>query len=231
MTEPAAVRFFHVWDTYAKVVAANYMFHREIGDAVRRALKSRFGARAFSILDLGCGDAATLAPLLDGFNLGGYTGADLSEAALALARRNLAALPCPVDLVQADFMSELAAAKPYDVIYISFALHHLSTDRKAEFFRLAARKLNPGGLLLLADVVREEGESLPHYHAAYCDWLRAAMASLDAAEKGAICEHLVNNDFPEPCSTLTAQAEAAGLRPMDAAAPQKWHRLLTFVPV
>ncbi len=229
MREPAAVRFFHVWDTYAKVVAANYMFHREIGEAVRAALRAQFGARSFSVLDLGCGDAATFAPLLHGFALKSYKGADLSEAALALARKNLAGLTCPVELVQADMMSEIEAADPVDAIYVSFALHHLATERKQAFFDVAAEKLAPGGILLLADVVREEGQSLPAYHAAYCEWLRDSMTRLDSGEKDAICEHLVNNDLPEPLSVLRAQAERAGLRMMTVAEPQKWHRLMPFV--
>ncbi|WP_457797864.1 class I SAM-dependent methyltransferase [Methylocystis sp. S23] len=228
MNEPAAVRFFHVWDTYAKVVAANYMFHREIGQAIKAALRARFGARPFSILDLGCGDAATFAPLLDGLAVKSYQGADLSEAALALAQQNLSALACPVSLTQADLMSELAAAEPHDLIYVSFALHHLPTEGKAEFFRLAAQKLAPDGLLLIADVVREEGQSLPAYLDAYSDYLRDTMATLEQSERDAIREHIVNFDLPEPRSLLLAQAEAAGLREQDGATPHKWHRLLSF---
>jgi SAM-dependent methyltransferase len=228
MTEPAAVRFFHAWDTYAKVVAANYMYHRELGAAVRAALRGRFGEQPFSVLDLGCGDAATFAPLLVDFHVKSYSGADLSEAALAIARANLSALSCPVDLRQADLMSELAGAGAHDVIYISFALHHLTTANKAAFFRLAAERLTPGGLLLHVDVVREEGQSLPDYLDAYSGWVRRTMATLAAPETEAICEHLIGNDMPEPASVLTAQASAAGLRLIDAAAPQVWHRLLVF---
>ena len=42
MNQPQAVRFFQVWDTYAKVVAANYMFHRELGEGIKHALRERF---------------------------------------------------------------------------------------------------------------------------------------------------------------------------------------------
>lgn len=228
MTKPQAAAFFQVWDTYAKVVAANYMFHREIGEGVKAALKARFGDRPFSILDLGCGDAATFAPLLEGFVAKSYRGVDLSEAALALARQNLARIACRVELLQADFMSALADAPATDVIYTSFALHHLSTERKGEFFGRAAQKLAPGGLLLVADVNREEGESLEAYHRSYCDWLRGAMTGLEPAEQDGICDHLVNNDFPEPVSALQALAAAAGLRTLPGARPHKRHGLMVF---
>ncbi len=228
MNERAAVRFFHVWDTYAKVVSANYMFHREIGQAIKAALRARFGERPFSILDLGCGDAATFAPLLNGITVKSYRGADLSEAALELARQNLSGLPCEVVLTQTDLMSELKSAEPHDLIYVSFALHHLTTEQKVEFFRIAAQKLTPGGLLLLADVVREEGQSLHEYFNAYSEYLRDVMVSLDPAERDAIRAHIVNFDLPESCSILRAQAEASGLRILEIAEPHKWHRLLPF---
>ncbi|MCC3244711.1 class I SAM-dependent methyltransferase [Methylocystis sp. WRRC1] len=230
MNEPAAIRFFHVWDTYAKVVASNYMFHQELGAAVKAALRERFGDRPFSVLDLGCGDAATFAPLLEGFTLESYTGADLCQEALDLAARNLGYLSCPVELKQADMLGELAASGPQDIIYTSFALHHLPTPLKAEFFKAAAQKLNPGGLLLLVDVVREEDESLAEYHSAYCDWLRGHMVELDSGEQDAICEHLVNNDLPEPCSLLRAQAQAAGLQRISLAIPHRRHSLSVFTP-
>jgi SAM-dependent methyltransferase len=228
MSQTQAVRFFQAWDTYAKVVAANYMFHRELGEAIKDALRARFIERPFSVLDLGCGDAATFAPLLEGFALKGYKGADLSGAALALAKKNLAHLPCPVELAEGDFMSALVGSSAQDVIYTSFALHHLPTERKAEFFKLAAQKLNPGGLLLLVDVTREEGQTLESYYGDYCSWLRTKMNALDSFEQDQICDHLVNNDFPEPYSLLRAQAEAEGLLALPGAMPHKWHRLMLF---
>lgn len=228
MDRPQAVEFFQVWDTYAKVVAANYMFHREIGEGVKAALKARFGERPFSILDLGCGDAATFAPLLQGFSVKSYRGVDLSAAALALARQNLARVACKVELIRADFLSALAEAPTTDAIYTSFALHHLSTEGKKEFFKLAAQKLAPGGLLLVADVNREEGESLEDFHRNYCAWLRGAMTGLAPAEQDGVCDHVVNNDFPEPVSLSNAQAEAAGLRAAPGTRPHKWHGLTVF---
>jgi hypothetical protein len=46
------------------VVATNYMHHMEIKAHIERVLRAQFAGRPFSFLDLGCGDAATLAPLL-----------------------------------------------------------------------------------------------------------------------------------------------------------------------
>lgn len=229
MTDAPAIRFFHVWDTYAKVVAANYMFHREIGEGIKAMLAAQFDGAPISIIDLGCGDAATFAPLLEGRAVESYRGADLSEAALALAKENLSRLGCPVELDHTDMMSELEEAPPADVINVSFALHHLTTEQKAEFLRLAAKKLAPGGVLLLTDVMREEGQSLPDYLSTYMGWLRRSMVTLSDSEKDAICDHILNNDLPEMASVLKAQAADAGLRALPMITPQTWHCLLPFV--
>ncbi len=229
MNEPSAIRFFHVWDTYARVVGGNYMFHRELGAALRAALVARFQGRPFSLVDLGCGDAATLAPILLDMPVKAYFGADLSQPALALARQNLSDLACTVELRHADMRDALIGLTgPADVIYSSFALHHLTRDEKAAFFRAASQKLAPDGAMMLVDIVREENQPLDAYHLAYTRWLRATMTGLDGAEHEAICEHIVNNDFPEPWSEIEAMASNAGLRPASVTTPQIWHRLMVF---
>ena len=230
MNEPSAIRFFHVWDTYARVVGGNYMFHRELGEALRAALVAHFQGRPFSLVDLGCGDAATLAPVLQDLPVSHYLGADLSQPALELAGQNLSDLSCPVELRHADMRDALPELQaPADVIYSSFALHHLLRDEKAGFFRAASQKLAADGVMLLVDVVREENQSLDAYHLAYTRWLRATMTGLDRAEHDAICDHVVNNDFPEPWTEIESMARAAGLRTVSVATPQIWHRLMAFV--
>ncbi|HUI19841.1 MAG TPA: class I SAM-dependent methyltransferase [Methylocella sp.] len=228
MTEPSSASFFNSWDTYRKVVAGDYMSHREIGAELNRLLRKRFEDQPVSFLDLGCGDAATLAPAMEGLTLDRYKGVDLSETALALAAENLKSLPCPVTLVNGDILTALADDVTFDVIYSSFVLHHLRTAEKAEFFRLAAQRLKKGGLLLLADVMREENESLEAYHEHYCDWLRRSFSALNEDEKDLICNHILKDDLPDPCSVLKAQAKVAGLTDAFPSTHFGWHRLLSF---
>lgn len=232
MSEHSATAFFDSWHTYGKVVAANYMHHMEIRAHIEGVLRAQFAGRPFSILDLGCGDAATLAPLLASMAVQRYQGVDLSETAVALAAENLKALSCPVKLARRDILDALGADTGlYDVIYTSFALHHLSTEQKAEFFRRAAQRLEKHGLLLLTDVVRQEDESLPIYVRRYCDWLHRDWSALDGEEKASICDHILNNDRPETFSELRALARAAGLGDAAAVAQYGWHRVLCFRPV
>jgi SAM-dependent methyltransferase len=202
MSELLSGSFFDAWDTYQKVVAGDYMFHREIGVEMNRVLRARFDARSFYFLDLGCGDAAALAPLLEGLPIQRYKGVDLSETALALAAENLKALPCPVELTHAHILAGLTGDVFYDVIYSSFALHHLPTAQKAEFFQRAAQRLKKGGLLLLVDVLREEARLWKSIHKRYCSWLRSNFSAINRDEKDLICDHIVNSDLPEPRSSL-----------------------------
>lgn len=226
---PNATAFFDVWHTYQKVVAAGHMYHREIAASLRQLLGARFGTQPLTFLDFGCGDAAALEPVLRGLTILRYKGVDLSETALAFAAKTLAAQPCEVELVHGDILDELSKeTSSYDVIHCSFALHHLPAQEKARFFRHAERCLDMGGLLLLVDVMREEGESLESYLQHYCSWLRGNFNALDAQELDLACDHIMKNDLPEPPSVLRAQALAAGLGKARQEARFNRHHVLSF---
>jgi SAM-dependent methyltransferase len=128
-------------------------------------------------------------------------------------------------LPETSWLAALAADTGlYDLVYTSFALHHLSTEQKAEFFRRVAQRLEKDGLLLLTDIVREEDESLPVYLRRYCDWLRSDWGALNVEEKASACDHILNNDRPETFSVLRALAQAGGLGYAVAVARYGWHR-------
>jgi len=85
-----------------------------------------------------------------------YKGVDLSQPALALATQNLARLGLPRDARRSRLHERAGRRGARDAIYSSFAQHHLTTQGNANFFRLAAKRLNTEGLLILVDVTREE---------------------------------------------------------------------------
>ena len=132
-------------------------------------------------------------------------------------------------LLNRRIFDTLSREEDLDVIYSNFALHHLDTAQKTEFFRRVARRLTPDGLLLLADVVREEDETLDTYKRRYMHWLRAGWTRLSPQEQEAICDHILAFDFPEPFSVLEAAARAAGLVVAKGGARCGWHRLMCFV--
>lgn len=220
---------FHVWETYRRVVEADFMAHRAVADEVEAALCEGFPGRACTLLDLGCGDAGVFAPVLERVTPARYRGVDLSGTALRLAAENLAGVACPVELAENDILSELARKTRYDVIHSSFVLHHLATPDKGEFFRRAARRLAPGGVLLLTDTVREEGEGIEAYLDHYCGWIEADWRGLTRAGKDAIYDHIRSSDRPDPLSTLDGLAKDARLRRLDGNGKHGWHRLMRYV--
>lgn len=212
MNEATVKEFFDAWAIYDQVLDHNYMFHREIYQDVRQVIAHRYAARPFAVLDLGCGSARHLAQALNGHVMTRYLGYDLSEAALAYAARNLAPWGAAVELRQGDLLEGLQAQQEsFDLVFSSFALHHLTAADKAVFFQRAYRQLKEQGLLLLVDVMREEDERelQPHLDR-YCDWLRSDWKTLAPKALDLLCDHIQNNDLPELPSELAAMATRAG---------------------
>ena len=129
-----SARFFAKWSMYEQVLDNDYMFHAAIYRGVERHLANYFAARPISILDLGCGSARHFSAALAGRTISEYRGYDLSEAALAEARQNLAGVGCQVDLRRGDLLEALKDENgAFDLIFCGFSLHHLTADAKTEF--------------------------------------------------------------------------------------------------
>jgi hypothetical protein len=202
MSELLSGSFFDAWDTYQKVVAGDYMFHREIGVEMNRVLRARFDARPFPRFGLRrCRRPRALAggvanPAIQGR---GLVGRGKSESPALPGGTHPCAYFGRVDrrrFLRRDLQQ--------------FRLAPFAYRTKGGIFQRAAQRLHKGGLLLLVDVLREEDETLEVYHKRYCGWLRSNFSALNGDEKDLICDHIVNNDLPEPRSVLEAQAQAAG---------------------
>jgi len=164
-----------------------------------------------------------------------YSGIDASLAALAKARRELAGARFQVQLLEAAMLAYLkedsgAAAKTFDVMLASYAVHHLPAREKQEFFRLARGKLAPRGSLLYADVFRRNGETREEYLDAYVGMMRRHWTGMPVESLASTTEHVTQRDFPETGEALSAMAREAGFRE-----PQElirdttgFHRLLAF---
>jgi len=203
--------FFNAWSIYHEVLERNYMFHNELFAQVGRAAGDMFGSAAFSVMDLGCGSARHISQALRGRNVSRYVGYDLSDVALAHAREILVALNCLVELRHADLFAGLDdEPTQVDLIFSSFALHHLKSVDKELFFRRALRRLTENGRLLLIDVVLAEGESRAAWLDRYCGWMRADWTTLPAQALEMAFGHIRQNDFPEASATLHRMARDAG---------------------
>lgn len=229
MANAAAKEFFDEWSIYDAVLDRNYMFHDDLYRGVGRAVAGHFGARAFSVLDLGCGSARHLAAALRGRQLLRYVGYDLSDVALSHAGKNVAPLNCPVEFRRGDFLEGLSdGAEPFDLIFCGFSLHHLAAEETRKVFAAAHRRLASGGLLLVVDTMRQSDEDRERYLDRYCGWIRSEWKALSPAALDTVCGHVRQYDFPQTARELEARAAEAGFSRRREIDRFRWHRTWAF---
>lgn len=221
--------FRESWGLYDALAEMNYMFHREIYQTVGSLLAGIHERGPWTMLDLGCGNARFLSPCLRQAPPAHYDGVDLSAAALEEARsRFLHHLPSRALHCQDMLEAAEGARSRYDVIFSSFAVHHLTLEAKGRLFRACSAALKPGGCFILVDVVRQEGQGREAYIAGYVATMRSKWTQVPAAELEAACAHVEAFDFPETLATLSALGQAASLASMTLAARHAEHHVLVF---
>jgi SAM-dependent methyltransferase len=149
-------------------LAASFLGHRgdfvpmleEQEDIVRRLLERR-GREVRRFLDLGCGDGALTALVLDRYPSAEAVLLDFSEPMLERAAERLQRLGARGSLVRADLndpgWQQRLPRGPYDTIVSGLAIHHLPSARKRELFGELFGLLEPGGMFVNMDYVLVEG--------------------------------------------------------------------------
>jgi tRNA (cmo5U34)-methyltransferase len=129
-------------------------------DLVRTLLR-RHGRPVARFLDLGAGDGAMSELVLGCAPAAHAVLVDFSEPMLARAHARLGAGRHSWEAVRADLGSaawtRALPAGPYDLAVSSFAIHHLSSARKAGLFAEAFAALAPGAMFVNIDVVTVQG--------------------------------------------------------------------------
>ena len=116
----------------------------------------------------------------------------------------------------------------YDVIFTSFAVHHLSLEQKSRWFDMAYRCLKKPGLVLMIDVMRQEGQDLPQYFHAYCRQILQHWHALDTTEREIISRHVADYDLPETPGTLHQLAKQAGFSDYRLISQYSAHHVVSF---
>lgn len=199
------------WSLYDAVVEGNCMFHAEFTSLLGSRITALTERGTYRLLDLGCGNARCLAPVLSGHPPASYHGIDLSESALAEAKEYLRDVS-GVRLELGDLLTVTEALVPSSVgiVFSGFAIHHLDTASKERLFRAVGRVLQPGGRFLLVDIARREGEGRAEYLERYLGFMRS-WSALDEGQLAEACHHVASYDFPEPLPDLLAMGERVGL--------------------
>jgi hypothetical protein len=191
----AMEQFQKQWATYQKVVDADLLYHREVGDILRRQLSAGFSA-PFAFLDIACGDASMPKRILPGVKTRHYHGIDLSEPALELAAANLKGMPFAVDLDHRDFVEAMAdRPEPADAAWCGLSIHHLDTDGKLRLLR--AIRGATGRTLIIYEPARRDGEDRAAFLDRFVRVCRPLWSVLSSSEWDEIEHHVRTCDLPE----------------------------------
>ena len=204
------------------------MNHREIYETVSRVIGDRASRGAISMLDLGCGNARCMEPIIRKHQALSYVGVDLSEAALAEAAEFLSGVQ-GVSMTCSDLLEYAEAGQsPCDLIFSGFAVHHLSIGEKERLFRALYALLSKGGIFLMVDVVREEGMTREEHVNSYTGMMRTQWHGIpgEALEEG--CSHVLAYDFPATFSELQKASLEAGFVRMEELLRKGPHRIFVF---
>ena len=201
--------FFSQWDIYRLCIEHNTLFHREVGDILRRELQEQ--TEPFSFLDLACGDADLTAATLRGTKVNAYIGVDFSAPALALAANKVSELGCPRSLHEADFTEFLRANDThFDVIYLGLSLHHLERDAKRETVKDLRRATATGGLFYMFEPVLHGGERREDYVTRWVAAMDGPYDPFPAAARDALRDHVTESERPESIEHYLTSARDAG---------------------
>lgn len=229
MVNSEAVSIFNQhWRIYRKMLEHNYMLSRELIAAIDEIFLP-FYDRKIDILDLGCGDAFVLTPLLKKFSSARYTGYDLSEPALAIAATNLHSEGIHAELKKGA-MEELIRSEinRFDFISSSFAIHHLPDEMKKQLYLDCYHRLYKGGTFIYIDVFRLFGQSREQYLSDYFNHIRSNWLVLDAGELKLVEEHIGNYDFPANIDDAITWLTQTGFHFSGEGAHDQFHHMLVF---
>jgi len=205
--ETVGLFFDEQWKVYRDFIEHDLMHHKDLFEVLKQKIDT-YLPKDYSMLDLACGDSDPSSKLLQQIPATKYVGVDIAKAVLSLAEKNLKATKTPFVLLEQD---------TYDLILISFSLHHLETQEKQHFFELARKRLNPGGFLAVIDIIRLNGQGRS-------EWLAQCYPYMERRSQGKCqksCEtahaHMQKADFPEEAQTYVTMARQAGFKSVELA--------------
>ena len=136
---------------------ADRLPHRREGeDVLARDLSDALPGR---VLDLGCGDGRLASIVLDAYPTSSAVCVDMSATMLEAASKRFGSDE-RVTLLHHNLDEPLHCDGPFDAVVSSFAIHHVSDQRKHALYGEIAALLAPGGVFCNLDLVASPTRSL-----------------------------------------------------------------------
>ncbi|MEL6544108.1 MAG: class I SAM-dependent methyltransferase [Myxococcota bacterium] len=170
--------------------------------AMRDIVRARDTAPT-ALLDVGCGTGNATIAVAPACAAGAKVSLlDGSQRMLATAQRTLGNqvdYAVGEDFTRSGVLEQTAPAEAFDLVLLSFALHHLEDEQKRATIDHLSRALRPGGMLLLADEVATDRPG---------GW-----DMVERVRGRMISEHLSSGRIPDPFWQLETQLPAEAVLP------------------
>lgn len=194
----ASAYFNENWQRYQSSVKNNTLYHREMLSALQQFLTANLGTRTFSFVDVGCGDSSTVAQILADQAITKYIGIDAAEDVLKMASHSLAHLECEKEFIADNMTTAIPRlSSAVDIIFTSYAVHHLSLQDKFNFIESCKKKLNNNGFLLMVDGVLKENQTRDEWLSALEERMKTTIPGITSDEVAFRMQHPRVDDFPE----------------------------------
>ena len=100
---------------------------------------------------------------------------------------------------------------PVDILYSSFAIHHLDGESQETFLAGARRRISPSGIFLWADILREPGETVDDFRLRYTQRMSNHWGTaLEPQQLAHACFHVSNFDLPADREAIGTTARNQG---------------------
>jgi SAM-dependent methyltransferase len=162
------------------------------------------------VLDVGAGDAITLATVLEAYPEAEGVAVDFSPHMLEQARARLARFGARARTVEGDLGSagwHTGISGPFDAVVSSFAIHHLTDGRKRALYGEVHTLLGPGGIFLNVEHV---ASATPHVEEAFEDMMIEHQHASRRARGEEITLETVRREFkarPDRADNILAPVE------------------------
>lgn len=185
------------WNAYRDFLNLDLLNHKDLFQQLANHIQHHL-PKDYSFLDLACGDCEPAGKLLKIIPAKSYVGVDIASEVLKLSFQNLKHFKGQTKLIPLDFTLYLEQpGESFDLILLSYSLHHLKTEDKKRCIENARKKLNPGGFLAIIDGMRLKNQSRE-------DWLELCYNYMENKSEGKCPEscrivkaHMIEADIPE----------------------------------
>lgn len=202
--------YFEEWHPYDRLIKYNYMRHREMIELLRQYSTTR-SLEGNHLLELGCGNAHTIAEAFSNVGQLHYSGMDLSNTALTSAAARLKPLDWDLRLIPGDLRESLDSFKAsVDLVVAGFSLHHFSSADNLHILKAVKRCLSKGGECIIYDIVTREREPRDDYIARLVSGIRNLDMGLNPEQTESIAHHVEHYDYPISLAHWEQLATEAG---------------------